>query len=397
MREDIAVLDIGSGKLVFVVGQKSSDDNFNIKNFASVQYPGYYNGEWVDKDSLPSYIDEVVKKSNFNFRTKTLYVSVPSEFTFVKTNGLLTNLKKKKTITESMIKDIHNKADSFKVADHSVLCSSALEYILDEEEHTISPIGEKAGNIYANMSYIFCKDEFIRLICDISAKIGFKYIKFIDSVWAEGTQLIDTEVRINGAVLIDVGFASTTFAFIKGDGIKYKKTTSFGYGFMVDALSRALNVDYDTAENMLSQITLNIDSDESSTYQYISNNVQYECRARDINNFLHCQIADNLVDFVNANIYKIKELDEMTNSRSSYTGKAIGVINYLTKFYITGGGLSEIRGAVKYFERLLAKEVKILKGNTAGWDKPYFASAFATLEVADKMNRKNSLLQKIFG
>lgn len=397
MREEIAVLDIGSGKLVFVVGQKSSDDNFNIKNFASLQYPGYYKGEWVDKDSLPSYVAEVVKKSNYNLKSKTLYVSVPADFTFVKTNGLLTNLKKKKTVTESMIKDIHNKADSFKVADYSVLCSSALEYILDGEEHTISPIGESASNIYANMSYIFCKDEFIRSVCDIAAKIGFKYVKFVDSVWAEGTQLIESDARVNGAILIDVGYASSTLAFVKGDGIKYKKSTSFGYGYMVDALAQALGVNYDTAENMLSQITLNIDSDEMSTYQYMRGNVQYECRARDINNLLHCQIADNLVDFVNSCIYEIKEIDEMTNSRTSYTGKAIGSINYLTDFYVTGGGLSEIRGAVKYFERLLAKEVKLLKGNTAGWDKPYYASAFATLEVADKMNSKNSLLQKIFG
>ena len=397
MREEIAVLDIGSGKIVFVVGQKSSDDMFNVKNFASVQYPGYYKGEWVDKDSLASYIAEAVTKSNYNLKCKTLYVSVPAEFTLVKINGLLTNLKKRKTIGEGMIKDIHNKADSLKVADYSVLCSSAIEYVLDGENHTISPIGESAASIYANMSYIFCKNDFIRTVCDIAARIGFKHVKFIDGVWAEGTQLIEADSRINGAVLIDVGYASTTFAFVKGDGIKYKNSVSFGYGFMVDALAKALNVNYYVAEKMLSQITLNIDSDETSTYQYMNGNVQYECRARDINNLLHCLIADHLVDFVNSNVYAIKEMDDLTNSRSGYSGTPVSSINYLTEFCLTGGGLSEIRGAVKYFERLLAKEVVMLKGNTAGWDKPYFASAFATLEVVDKLNTKNSLLQKIFG
>ena len=247
------------------------------------------------------------------------------------------------------------------------------------------------------MYYIFCKNDFIRTVCDIAARIGFKHVKFIDGVWAEGTQLIEAESRINGAVLIDVGYASTTFAFVKGDGIKYKNSASFGYGFMVDALAKALNVNYYVAEKMLSQITLNIDSDETSTYQYMNGNVQYECRARDINNLLHCLIADNLVDFVNSNVYAIKEMDDLTNSRSGYSGTPVSSINYLTEFCLTGGGLSEIRGAVKYFERLLAKEVVMLKGNTAGWDKPYFASAFATLEVADKLNTKNSLLQKIFG
>ena len=67
-----------------------------------------------------------------------------------------------------------------------------------------------------------------------------------------------------------------------------------------------------------------------------------------------------------------------------------------TKFFLTGGGLSEFRGASNFFARALGRDVSMLTANTAGWDKPYYASTFATLDIADKMNKKNSLLERLF-
>ena len=55
-----------------------------------------------------------------------------------------------------------------------------------------------------------------------------------------------------------------------------------------------------------------------------------------------------------------------------------------------------MRGASQFFARAMGREVGLLTSNMAGWDKPYQASVFATMEVAEKMNRKNSLLEKLF-
>ncbi|MDE5549511.1 MAG: hypothetical protein K2J13_04600, partial [Clostridia bacterium] len=299
MREEFAVLDIGSGKLNFVVAAKSADEIFFVKNFATVEYSGYFNGEWVSEERLRDDISTVIEKSNFNYKIKTLYVSVPSEFTFVRTSGLLSDAGRSKTITSSSIRDIHKKAESFKINGYTALCSSALDYVLDGDRYTIHPIGETAKNIYANMSFIYCKDEFIRAIYKIAIGLGFKYVRFVDEIWSEGTQLIDEDSRVDGAVLIDVGYASTTFALIKGDGIKYKKDYAFGKGFLTDALASVLNVDYDVAQSLLPKITLNIESDDMSVYQYEVGNTKFESKAKEVNSFLHSFIVSNLVDFVN--------------------------------------------------------------------------------------------------
>ena len=396
MREEFAVLDIGSGKLNFVVASKSADEIFFVKNFATVEYPGYFNGEWVAPERLKDDIFAVVENSKFNYKVKTLFVSVPSEFTFVRTNGLLSDLGRSKTISSSSIREIHKKAESFKVSGYTALCSSALEYVLDGNRNTIYPIGETAKNIYANMSFIFCKDEFVRAIYKIAMELGFKYVRFVDGIWAEGTQLIDEDSRVGGAVLIDVGYASTTLALMKGDGVKYKKDLQFGKGYMIDALANALNVDYEVAQSLMPKITLNIESDDMSVYQYEVNGAIFESKAKEVNSFLHSFIVSHLVDFVDDCIEEIKEMDKMNVGANTFGANLYPSINARTGFFLVGGGLSEIRGASNFFSRALSREVELLSAGTAGWDKPYYASMFATLEIAEKMSQKNSLLERLF-
>ncbi|MDE6474610.1 MAG: hypothetical protein K2L70_05880 [Clostridia bacterium] len=396
--KDVAVLDFGSGKLSFIVGVRSVDNCFVVKNYASIEYPGYYGGEWVSVDTLSDDVSEVISQSGFDFRKKTLFVAVPSEFTQIRLSGMVSDLGKKKCINSSILTQIHDKAEGITPSGYTALCSSALEYVLDGELSTVKPIGQYAQNIYAQMSYVFGKDEFIKTVYAIVTNLGFKDVKFVDGIWAEGGQLIDERARVNGAVLIDVGYASTTFALIKGDGIKYKKDKSFGSGFLIDGLASAMGVEYEVAQSMFSQITLNIESDDKSVYRYEIGARRYECKAKDVNNFLHNKILTQLVDFANACISEIKEQDETLSLGSSLTAlNKAGSINLMTEFYLTGGGLSSIRGASQFFARALGREVGILTGNMPGWDKPYQASAFATMEVAEKMNRKNSLLEKLFG
>lgn len=392
--KDVAVLDFGSGKLSFVVGVRSVDNSFIVKNYASIEYSGYYDGEWVSEETLSDDIAEVITQSGYNFRQRTLFVAVPSEFTQIKISGIVSDLGKKRTVSQSILSQIHNKAEGIAPTGYTALCSSALDYALDGNLSTINPIGKTAQKIYANMSYVFGKDEFIKTVYSIVTNIGFKEVKFVDGVWAEGGQLIDESARVKGAVLIDVGYASTTFALIKGDGIKYKKDKSFGSGFLIDGLASAMGVEYETAQSLFSQITLNIESDDKSVYRYQIGSRRYECKAKDVNAFLHNRIL-TLVDFVNGCLAQIKEQDEASSTVD--TASQVGSINLMTEFYLTGGGLSCIRGASQFFARALGREISLLTGNTAGWDKPYQTSAFATMEVAEKMNRKNSLLEKIFG
>ncbi|MDE6189085.1 MAG: hypothetical protein K2G37_02195 [Clostridia bacterium] len=396
MREEFAVLDLGSGKINFVVGVKSVDNIFFVKNFATAEYSGYFNGEWIAPELLKNDIAEVIKKSKFNYKIKTLFVAVPSEFTFARTSGILSDAGRSKTVTSSTIKDIHKKADAFKVKGYTALCSSAIEYVLDGSRRTLHPIGEIAKNVYANMSYIFCKEEFIARIYKIAMELGFKYVRFVDGIWAEGTQLIDEDTRIDDVVMIDVGYASTTFTLIKGEGIKYKKDYPFGSGFIIDALAKALEVEYDVAKSLMGKVTLNIESDSTSVYQYEIGNRKYECSAKEINSFLHGYILENLVDFINACIKEVKSNDELSVAQNSFDGAAGYSITPDTRFYLVGGGLSEYRGAANFFARALGRDVSLITADTAGWDKPYFASMFATLEIADKMSQKNSILERLF-
>ncbi len=56
-----------------------------------------------------------------------------------------------------------------------------------------------------------------------------------------------------------------------------------------------------------------------------------------------------------------------------------------------------MRGGPQFFARSIEQELDVLVGNTAGWDKPYYSSLFAAMEIAAKMKKKSTLLEKLFG
>ena len=76
---------------------------------------------------------------------------------------------------------------------------------------------------------------------------------------------------------------------------------------------------------------------------------------------------------------------------------SLGSINLMTEYYLTGGGLCALRGGPQFFARSIEQELDVLVGNTAGWDKPYYSSLFAAMEIAAKMKKKSTLLEKLFG
>lgn len=85
MAKDVTVVEIGSSKLSCVVAQKGVNGIFNIKAKATVEYAGFFEGEFVEKSlledavmSLFAQIQSVYKK-----KIEKIYVGVPAEFSKV--------------------------------------------------------------------------------------------------------------------------------------------------------------------------------------------------------------------------------------------------------------------------------------------------------------------------
>ena len=97
---EVFLLDVGSGKLVFAVGNKSDSGVYNVRNIASCEYDGYYKGEFLDPDALEESVRQTIAESGFRGRIGKLYVGVPTDFIKVRNNHVKNTYRPSRTVTD---------------------------------------------------------------------------------------------------------------------------------------------------------------------------------------------------------------------------------------------------------------------------------------------------------
>ena len=129
----VSVLDIGSSKLTVMIGEKGVNNTFNVRGAGEVNYAGFYEGAFLEPENLQSAIKEAISKAETNscLTVKKLYVSVPSEFSYVETHEANVNYGKRVKIKKE---NIYNFLDTVsKNVDESscsIINKSAINFIV---------------------------------------------------------------------------------------------------------------------------------------------------------------------------------------------------------------------------------------------------------------------------
>ena len=379
MGKDVAILDIGSCKLVFATGHKNSIGSCDISAFSWILYDGYYEGEFINVDSLLDDVSKVFQKANLSKMPKTLYVGVPAEFSKIDVRSYFLNLGKERLISNAIINEVHAKGDRYtKDEDWEVFSSAAINYLLDDERCVVNPYGERATTIKATISYMLVKSEFIQMFDIIGKDLGFEEVKYVSSPWAVATRFVDEDVREFGALSLDIGFGSTSLSFVKGDGIVKMAYDSIGKGSIYSRLAQQLNVSFDDALSIEHSINLDYEALEGALYTVFADKQTKTFKAKDVNAAVTARIKE-ISDFVNSVINEDK-----------------GLIPETAIVFLTGGGIVGIKGSLITLEKQLSRRVRGRAPGINNYDKPYYASMYALLDVACEIQASQSIWQKLF-
>ena len=379
MGKDVAILDIGSCKLVFAVGHKNSIGSCDVSVFSWILYDGYYEGEFINVDGLLDDVTKVYQKANLHKIPKTLYIGVPAEFSKIDVKSYYLNLGKERLISNSIINEVHSKGDRYTNEDGwEVFSSAAINYLLDDERCVVNPYGERATTIKATISYMLVKSEFVQMFDVIAHELGFEDTKYISSPWAVATRFVDEDVREFGALSLDVGFGTTSLSYIKGEGLVKLESASLGKGSIYSKLATQLSVSFDDALSIEHSINLDYEALEGALYTVFADKQTKTFKAKDVNAAICAKIKE-ISDFVNNVINEDK-----------------GLIPESTIVFLTGGGLVGIKGSLITLEKQLSRRVRGRAPGINNYDKPYYASMYALLDVACEIQASQSIWQKLF-
>ena len=362
----VLAFDIGSSKLRAMVAGRGLNNTFSVKGFKEIDYDGFYEGEFLNKEKITSIFEDVVEEfSLYLKRIKKVYIGVPAEFSSVMLSDVSINLGEKRRVKKEDIDSLFYMAgEKSKNAEVEVVSVSAISFDLDGRS-SLDPIGETAENITAKLSVVYGNKEFIDLFNGIVARLGFNSVEYISEPLSQSQFVIPRDKREDLSLLLDCGDITTSIALVKGNGISMLTSFSRGGGFITNDLSEAFDLAISDAERLKKQVVLSIKGRPTDYYELIVEGGRTER--------IMLSIANEVVS------YRIDELAEVISKcLQTYSNE---YLSYLP-IYLTGAGLTKIKGGRDYLAKCLGRNITYGVPMLPGKDKPELASIYSLVNSA---------------
>lgn len=376
MRESKVIMDIGSSTVMTLIGEDGVNDTFNILGKGEVSYAGFQNAEFLEPENLKFVIATSVSYAEIesDMKITDLYLGVPGEFCTVVTKTVTLNFPKHKKISRLDIDNIYRIGANFDEQDWTLINQSVIYYELDDSSRVIEPEGMKAKKLTGNISYILASKNYIMIMKRIFAELKINVVGLISSVLAESLYLFEPSLRDKYVLMVDSGYITTNVALARGNALLFLNSFSMGGGYITSDLSQCLKIGFNEAERLKHKVVLGWTPKQTDTYEIEGSEYMLTYSAKATN------------DIVVDRIEMIAEYIQKCLDRCNYD------LPSFLPIYISGGGLTLIRGAKQVLSNKLKRQVVMVSPKSISSLKPYDSSEEGLLNLV--LNHED-ILQEI--
>ena len=367
VKKEVAILDFGSSKITVLIAERGVNNTFNIKGTGEIEYAGYYEGKFLEPEKVKLAVGLAINNAETTARSRVtkIYVGVPGEFLTVACREAQITFPKKKKINDSDIAELFFAGDVFKKnPTHTVINNTPIYFTLDDNRRVIEPRGMVSTKLGGYISYTLAENNFLDFVEAMLDDLGIRSTKYISSPLAESLLLFEPEIRDRYAILVDCGHISTNVMLVRGDGQLFLNSFSMGGGHITGDLSQCLKISFYQAESLKRKVVLSLLADESDFYEVASKDYMIPFSAKTTN-----EIVSERINLIATFILKCF-------SRCEYDFP-----DYIP-VYLTGGGLSYIKGARDYLSKRLGRKVEVVSPPVPGLNRPHFSTALGVLDIA---------------
>ncbi len=366
-KKEIAILDFGSEKITVVVGSKDVNNTFVIRGKGESDYAGFLDGEFLEPDKLKVAMGVAISNAeeDANIEIHKLYIGVPAEFCYCVCKNVSKSYDKYKVITSKDVDELFAQGNNFSdIQSHIVINRSPIYYVIDNDTRVLTPVGKSAQKLSASLSFVMAENNFIQLINSFLYDLDITSCEYLSSTLAQSLFLFDEETRDGYAILVDCGYITTSVCLVKGEGMLSMSSFSQGGGHITADLSTCLKIPFSDAETLKRKIVLNIDPQEKDTYDMVINSQPVPISSKIAN-----AIVESRVEVIAKGILKCMSLWQYDYP------------DYIP-IYLTGGGLSYLKGAKDLVAKYVGRNVEIMSSPTTQYNKPHLTSAISLLNLA---------------
>ncbi len=359
------ILDIGSSKISLIAASRFCG-RLRLVTREDILYDGYMDGEFLSLEDLDSTLSQLIERMSNKMRKSidSIVVGVPSEFCICVCKRISRKFVDLHKITNVDITELYSKNAGFGDSEeYAVINYSPMQYVLDDNVKTLSPIGKRTQSLILDASYILAKKSFIDNIMTKLNSLGIANIEFISSALGQAMQcdkIIDSHKPM---AIVDVGHISTSVCVYKGEGLALLSSFSMGGGHISSDIMQVLGLSFKDAELIKRKAILTVESDKNEYYEVCSKGSLIKAPINITN-----QIVKSRIESIAKIIAEILSIDEVF--------KDIDI-------YLTGDGITNFKGAKNILKKATGLNVYEYKNQFDNSKDKYQTSVEGLIRLAE--------------
>ena len=347
MGKHVAILDIGSSKIICLICSTEDDGSFVVRGAGVVGYAGFRYGKILSEKSFKNAIrDAITKAENDASRhVKTIIVGVPSPFSKLIVSKGAVELGGKSISVRDIDRMVVSSFDFEQPAGFEPIHDTPIEFNIDGTLSYDMPLGVPANELSGMVSHLYVDSLFKKLIVDVLSSLRITASEFISVPLAEGRFVVSDDI---------------------GSGEDMRTLDVGGYNFTSD-IAYIFDLPIVEAEKQKRNYVYALD--------YTDSVVKIKLPEEVIE--LNLSAISEVID---ARTY---ELADMIEEAIVSMGVRMGEI---TPIYLTGGGISLMRGCTEFISDYFGVKFIVNMPWMPRLSSPNYASAFALMRFAMSEN-----------
>ena len=379
---DFVALDIGSSKISAIAAQVGNDGSSSIISQVMHSAEGIRSSSVVDwKNAENSILSAIyalendlgmnIKKANISLsgaKTKSYYISSKIDL-------------RDSNVTKKDAEAVVRKAlEKFHIEGYEIIHYFPIEFFLDDFQSITDPVGMFGKTLGCRLHIVAASSAMLLNLSSCLSKCHVEISSFVLSSYASGVACLTEDEKELGALVIDIGARSTSFAVFVSKKMIYAGSVPVGSWHITSDIAKALSIPFNLAERL--KIIYGKAIEESSDKR---SRISLEDAIPENENFSDSLTAQDLVSIIKPRTEEIfKLLKEQYDQ--------IAIDHLISKKLVISGGGSGLSGIKEVASQIFNKNVKIAKApNIEGLSEDYNFGAFSVIVgmVKDFAERKH--------
>ena len=248
----IVGLDIGTSKVIAIVGDINEDKSLDIVGIGSHQSRGLKRGTVVNIESTVESIERAVKEAELmaGCQIHSVYAGIAgSHIRSMNSHGIVAIRD-----GEVMPADIERVIDAAQAvaipADRKVLHILPQEYIIDSQEGVKEPLGMSGVRLEARVHLVTCATNAVQNIEKCIKRCGLQTDEIILEQLASSYSVLTEDERELGVCLVDIGGGTTDIAIFTEGAIQHTGVIPIAGDQVTNDIAMALRTPSQHAEEI---------------------------------------------------------------------------------------------------------------------------------------------------